>query len=112
MDTGSHEENASNKDQEHDRTDHALAVPPTIRPAGVYCSIVERDVEALPGGSGIVGPNFFTNRGDSYQLKGELGAALSDYEAALRLDPNFAQTYNNRGQRPAHHDRGDREIRR
>lgn len=41
-------------------------------------------------------PNFFTNRGDSYQFKGELGAALGDYEAALKLDPNFAQTYNNR----------------
>jgi tetratricopeptide (TPR) repeat protein len=41
-------------------------------------------------------PNFFTNRGDSYQFKGELGAALSDYEAALKLEPNFAQTYNNR----------------
>lgn len=37
-----------------------------------------------------------TNRGDSYQFKGELGAALSDYDAALRLNPNFALTYNNR----------------
>ena len=27
---------------------------------------------------------------------GELGTALSDYESALKLDPNFAQTYNNR----------------
>jgi hypothetical protein len=26
----------------------------------------------------------------------ELGAALSDYDAALKLDPNFALTYNNR----------------
>lgn len=41
-------------------------------------------------------PNFFTNRGDSYQFKGEFGAALSDYESALKIDPNFAQTYNNR----------------
>jgi tetratricopeptide (TPR) repeat protein len=40
--------------------------------------------------------NFFTNRGDSYQFKGELGAALDDYNAALRLDPNFALAYNNR----------------
>ena len=41
-------------------------------------------------------PNFFTNRGDSYQFKGELGTALADYDTALRLDPNFAQAYNNR----------------
>lgn len=41
-------------------------------------------------------PNFFTNRGDSYQFKGEFGAALSDYNDALKLDPNFAKTYNNR----------------
>src|SRR5262245_42324468 len=40
--------------------------------------------------------NFFTNRGDSHQFKGELGAALSDYDAALRLDPNFELAYNNR----------------
>lgn len=41
-------------------------------------------------------PNFFTNRGDSYQFKGEFGAALSDCNDALKLDPNFAKTYNNR----------------
>jgi tetratricopeptide (TPR) repeat protein len=40
--------------------------------------------------------NFFTNRGDAYQYKGELGAALDDYDAALHLDPNFALAYNNR----------------
>jgi tetratricopeptide (TPR) repeat protein len=40
--------------------------------------------------------NFFTNRGDSYQFKGELGTALGDYESALRLDPNFPLAYNNR----------------
>jgi tetratricopeptide (TPR) repeat protein len=41
-------------------------------------------------------PNFLTNRGDSYQFKGELGAALGDYDAALKLDQNFALAYNNR----------------
>ena len=41
-------------------------------------------------------PNFLTNRGNSYQFKGELGTALSDYDAALKLDPNFALAYNNR----------------
>jgi len=40
--------------------------------------------------------SFLTNRGDSYQYKGELGTALDNYNAALRLDPNFAQAYNNR----------------
>ena len=40
--------------------------------------------------------NFFTNRGDSYQFRGDLGAALDDYNAALRLDPKFALAYNNR----------------
>jgi len=40
--------------------------------------------------------NYFTNRGDSYQFKGELGTALDDYNTALRLDPNFALAYNNR----------------
>jgi tetratricopeptide (TPR) repeat protein len=41
-------------------------------------------------------PNFYTNRGDSHQFKGELGAALSDYGSALWIDPNFALAYNNR----------------
>ena len=41
-------------------------------------------------------PNFYTNRGDSHQFKGELGAALSDYGSALWIDPNFANAYNNR----------------
>src|SRR5262249_25892371 len=40
--------------------------------------------------------NFFTNRGNAYQFKGELGTALTDYNSALRLDPNFAKAYNNR----------------
>jgi tetratricopeptide (TPR) repeat protein len=50
--------------------------------------------------------NFFTNRGDSYQFKGELGTALSDYDTALRLDPNFALAYNNRA--VLHKKMGDR----
>jgi tetratricopeptide (TPR) repeat protein len=40
--------------------------------------------------------NFLTNRADSYQFKGELGTALEGYDAALRMDPNFALAYNNR----------------
>ena len=40
--------------------------------------------------------NFYTNRGDAHQFKGELGAALSDYGSALWLDQNFALAYNNR----------------
>jgi len=46
--------------------------------------------------AGTAGPTSSTKPRRLLPLKGELGAALSDYEAALKLDPNFALTYNNR----------------
>jgi tetratricopeptide (TPR) repeat protein len=41
--------------------------------------------------------NFLTNRGDSYQFKGEVDRAIADYDAAIKLNPKFASAYNNRG---------------
>ena len=39
----------------------------------------------------------YSNRGNAYQLKGELDLAISDYNQALKLYPTFGRAYNNRG---------------
>jgi tetratricopeptide (TPR) repeat protein len=41
--------------------------------------------------------SFLTHRGDAYQAKGELDLAVADYDRAIKLDPAFADAYNNRG---------------
>ncbi|MBI4367700.1 MAG: tetratricopeptide repeat protein, partial [Deltaproteobacteria bacterium] len=49
--------------------------------------------------------NFLTNRGDSYNLKGDYDRAIADYDRALKLNPGFYLAYNNRG--AAFHKKGD-----
>jgi lipoprotein NlpI len=44
-------------------------------------------------------------RGNAYRKKGDSERAIQDYDAAIRLDRNYASAYNNRG--VAHGNRGD-----
>ena len=39
----------------------------------------------------------YSNRGDAEQAKGDLDAAIVDYNRAIELDPKNSDTYNNRG---------------
>jgi tetratricopeptide (TPR) repeat protein len=39
----------------------------------------------------------YYNRGESYRNKGDHDRAIADYTEAIRLDPQFAIAYNNRG---------------
>ena len=39
-----------------------------------------------------------TSRGNAYLGKGNLDAALNDYEAALKINPNYVRAYVGRGQ--------------
>ena len=48
---------------------------------------------------------FLTHRGDAYQAKGALQSAIADYDRAIRLNPAFADAYNNRG--AAYRGKGD-----
>jgi hypothetical protein len=45
-------------------------------------------------------------RGDDFNIKGELDRAIADYDAALKVDPAFAEALNNRGM--AWRSKGDR----
>ena len=38
----------------------------------------------------------YYNRGVSYQFKGDLDHAITDYNKAIELNPNFAPAYDNR----------------
>jgi tetratricopeptide (TPR) repeat protein len=39
----------------------------------------------------------YHNRGEAYELRGEVDRAISDYTKAIVLDPNYAPAYNGRG---------------
>jgi tetratricopeptide (TPR) repeat protein len=41
--------------------------------------------------------SYYSNRGNGYQAKRQLDRAITDYDQAIKLDPNFAGAYNNRG---------------
>src|SRR5581483_12310368 len=47
----------------------------------------------------------YNNRGDAYVAKGDLDAAIKDYNDAIDLNPDFARPFNNRG--VAYHKKGD-----
>jgi tetratricopeptide (TPR) repeat protein len=36
-------------------------------------------------------------RGTAYWIKGQLDRAIADYTQAIRLDPEYAEAYHNRG---------------
>src|SRR6202451_2938122 len=39
----------------------------------------------------------FSNRGNAYLAKADLDHAIADYNQAIRLDPDYAFAFNNRG---------------
>ena len=39
----------------------------------------------------------YHNRGDAYDLKGDIDGAILDYTIAIALNPNYAPAYNSRG---------------
>jgi tetratricopeptide (TPR) repeat protein len=43
------------------------------------------------------GQKVYSNRCDSYRLKGDLDRAIADCNQAIALDPKFAFAYSNRG---------------
>src|SRR3712207_4675746 len=47
----------------------------------------------------------FNNRGVAYAAKGDLNRAITDFNEAIRLDPEDAYVFNNRGN--AYRSRGD-----
>ena len=47
----------------------------------------------------------YTERGVTYYNKGDIDKAIEDYNAAIALDPGFAEAYTHRGQ--SYHDRGE-----
>lgn len=47
----------------------------------------------------------FYNRGNAYMAKGDAGAAIADYDEALKIDPKNAGALNNRGS--ARNEKGD-----
>src|SRR3974377_1629306 len=49
----------------------------------------------------------YNNRGLAFRAKGDVSRAPSDYDAAVRLDPDYAGVRNNRG--VTLHDKGDLE---
>ena len=50
-------------------------------------------------------PRLRHSRGTAYWIKGQLDRAIADYTQAIRLDPEYAEAYHNRGQ--AYAARGD-----
>jgi tetratricopeptide (TPR) repeat protein len=43
----------------------------------------------------------FNNRGNAYSDKGDLERAIQDYDQAIRLNPQYATAFNNRGMHTA-----------
>ena len=39
----------------------------------------------------------YNNRGNAYASRGEAQKAISDYNEAVRINPNFGAAFNNRG---------------
>jgi tetratricopeptide (TPR) repeat protein len=45
------------------------------------------------------------NRGNAYQVNGDIDRAIADYDEAIQLDPNLADAFTGRG--PAYRNKGD-----
>src|SRR5262249_38751328 len=39
----------------------------------------------------------YNNRGNAYTAKGEYDNAIQDYDQSIKLNPNYARAFNNRG---------------
>ncbi|MFA9476192.1 MAG: tetratricopeptide repeat protein, partial [Filomicrobium sp.] len=50
----------------------------------------------------------YTNRGNSYDDKGEYALAIADFDKAIALNPNDANAYYNRGN--AYDDKGEYDL--
>jgi tetratricopeptide (TPR) repeat protein len=72
-----------------DNKDHDLRIQ-------VCSAIIQRDPRD---------PIAYHNRGSAYGLKGDLDRAISDYNKAITLNPNYAPAYNGRGR--AYASKGD-----
>ena len=65
------------------------------------CSRVIEDPKQKPKGRSAS----YYNRGNAFAAKGDQGAAISDYDEAIKLEPKNARAFNNRG--TAHSDKGE-----
>ena len=68
------------------------------------CTRVIDDSKVKPKGRAAA----FYNRGNAHTAKGDLAAAIADYDEAIKLDPKNASAFNNRG--TAHSDKGDADA--
>jgi lipoprotein NlpI len=68
------------------------------------CTRVIDDSKVKPKGRAAA----FYNRGNAYSTKGDLAAAIADYDEAIKLDPKNASALTNRG--TAHSEKGDADA--
>ena len=68
------------------------------------CTQIIEDSKTKPKGQAAA----YYNRGNARAAKGDSGAAISDYDEALKLEPKNARALSNRG--TAHSEKGDAEA--
>ena len=52
---------------------------------------------AMPGLTPQTMAQVYNNRGNAFRANRDFGSAIADYDEAVRLDPSYANAYNNRG---------------
>jgi tetratricopeptide (TPR) repeat protein/formylglycine-generating enzyme required for sulfatase activity len=71
--------------------------PTGFTPAPAPAGMATPELTPAPSVNARSDPGFYNNRGLSYFNKKEYDKAISDYNEAIRLQPNHAAAYNNRG---------------